>query len=945
MLALEGKKHVVKILDFGLAKATSEKRVDGALTKSGQMLGTPDYIAPEQTLDAPGADIRADLYSLGCTLYFLLAGKPPFTGNSLYEILHAHHAVTATPLDQLRPEVPAALAQVVARMMAKQPADRYQTPLDAAKALGPFFKAGAAPQPLPAEQPAVVPQAAPTAMPLMPFAPRLETAPSPFATSEGAAPAPLLNSATVTTSSSSAFPSYAPPSHIVPSYAPSPYTPSPYTPSPHAPPSYVPPSYDAPTASPVRTKTERKPPRKRGPGLLIAAAAGGCLLCLGIWLVVRDKEGNETARVQVPDGGSVQLQPATPTPSAANAEPTTLATPVVAPPNPTIVTIEKPAAGPLTLALAVSSPSSVAATPSSAVPIDGAASGPKLVATASSSAPAVSLPKSDDVTMPADAVAFGGKYYRAFTDRLTWKEAESSCRRRGGKLARVDSEAHNTFLYGMAKSAGLGAAWIDATDQEQEGVWKRNDGTPIRYAAWDTENAGQPNNAKSVEHYAAMAVAAAGKWWDYPDDPAAHRDLTGRHGAPGFICEWSFLGTPSTSPAAGAPAAPVTGTNSRASFARLIPQIRAGYFPLLNGRDLGGWNSLGKVGIDRQDGALTITGPDAWIATQRTDYRDAIVILQASAGAGTEAFVGDRMVFDKNRWSGITSAILDKSGVIQSGMVWMNFGLDEHGMFRVASLYDEPFELRLNLTGLVQWNGVDGKTTAGVDFRRRSEHPQGAIGIFVKKGSLKVYNMIVLEKDSTAAPPGPRTGRGNEQFVPLFNGRDLTGWRRPPNADDNWAVEDGAITCRGGPFNKLCTERDDFKNFHLRVEAKVNAQGNGGIHFRTPLSLEPSRYEAAISLRTGDPNQTGSMFVTPKGAPVVRLTQSRPLISADRWFTYEVIAVDHRVVLVIDGVAVNSYVDPDRTATAGHLALEHFDRTSRVSYRKVEIMELADGAQ
>ncbi len=83
MLAIEDKKHVVKILDFGLAKATSEKAADGGLTKSGQMLGTPDYIAPEQTLDAQKADIRADIYSLGCTLYFLLSGHAPFQGNSL----------------------------------------------------------------------------------------------------------------------------------------------------------------------------------------------------------------------------------------------------------------------------------------------------------------------------------------------------------------------------------------------------------------------------------------------------------------------------------------------------------------------------------------------------------------------------------------------------------------------------------------------------------------------------------------------------------------------------------------------------------------------------------------------------------------------------------------------------------------------------------------------
>ena len=69
----------------------SEAADRGGLTNEGQMLGTPDYIAPEQTLDAQKADIRADIYSLGCTLYYLLAGRPPFQGNSLYEILQAHH--------------------------------------------------------------------------------------------------------------------------------------------------------------------------------------------------------------------------------------------------------------------------------------------------------------------------------------------------------------------------------------------------------------------------------------------------------------------------------------------------------------------------------------------------------------------------------------------------------------------------------------------------------------------------------------------------------------------------------------------------------------------------------------------------------------------------------------------------------------------------------------
>jgi serine/threonine protein kinase len=70
ILAREGKKHIVKVLDFGLAKATREKKDDTGLTGEGKMLGTTDYIAPEQTMDAAHADIRADIYSLGCTLYY-----------------------------------------------------------------------------------------------------------------------------------------------------------------------------------------------------------------------------------------------------------------------------------------------------------------------------------------------------------------------------------------------------------------------------------------------------------------------------------------------------------------------------------------------------------------------------------------------------------------------------------------------------------------------------------------------------------------------------------------------------------------------------------------------------------------------------------------------------------------------------------------------------------
>ncbi len=147
IFATEGKKGVVKVLDFGLAKVTSEGQADSGLTREGQMLGTPDYIAPEQIRDAQSADIRADIYSLGCTFYYLLTGGPPFRGDHLWDLYQAHFSMDAGPLNLVRPEVPVELAAVVAKMMAKEPGRRFQTPGEVAQALAPFFKTGSVGRP------------------------------------------------------------------------------------------------------------------------------------------------------------------------------------------------------------------------------------------------------------------------------------------------------------------------------------------------------------------------------------------------------------------------------------------------------------------------------------------------------------------------------------------------------------------------------------------------------------------------------------------------------------------------------------------------------------------------------------------------------------------------------------------------------------------------------
>src|SRR5262249_25196500 len=113
------------------------------LTSPGACMGTPDYIAPEQATDSRTADIRADLYSLGCTLYCLLAGRPPFREDTAMMTILAHMQKEPQPLPQRRPEVPEALWQVVGRLLAKDPASRYQKPIEVAQALSYFIRPGA----------------------------------------------------------------------------------------------------------------------------------------------------------------------------------------------------------------------------------------------------------------------------------------------------------------------------------------------------------------------------------------------------------------------------------------------------------------------------------------------------------------------------------------------------------------------------------------------------------------------------------------------------------------------------------------------------------------------------------------------------------------------------------------------------------------------------------
>lgn len=116
-----------RIVDMGLARL-HQVEGDADLTVSGMTLGTFDYISPEQARDPRAADVRSDLYSLGCTMFFMLVGRPPFAEGTMVQKLLQHQQAAPPVIDEIRPEVPRRLAAIVERLMEKDPLDRYQRP-------------------------------------------------------------------------------------------------------------------------------------------------------------------------------------------------------------------------------------------------------------------------------------------------------------------------------------------------------------------------------------------------------------------------------------------------------------------------------------------------------------------------------------------------------------------------------------------------------------------------------------------------------------------------------------------------------------------------------------------------------------------------------------------------------------------------------------------------
>jgi hypothetical protein len=215
-------------------------------------------------------------------------------------------------------------------------------------------------------------------------------------------------------------------------------------------------------------------------------------------------------------------------------------------------------------------------------------------------------------------------------------------------------------------------------------------------------------------------------------------------------------------------------------------------------------------------------------------------------------------------------------------------------------------------------------------------------------GSAVRFRNLWIKPLRAAETSKPVPGSG---FVPLFNAKDLTGWKTHPSQPGNWRVENGVLIGSGGFVSHLYTERADYQDFHLRMEARVNANGNTGVYFRAPFG--PSVPQNAKT-RVGPPTwvrgynakldqaRTGGLLIDD-----LFLVRAREVPALhDQWVMFEVIAEESHLTVKLNGEITAEFTDAARRYTSGHIVLQKHGGATVAQFRKIEIKELPppDGA-
>ncbi|MGH7134641.1 MAG: family 16 glycoside hydrolase, partial [Pirellulales bacterium] len=271
------------------------------------------------------------------------------------------------------------------------------------------------------------------------------------------------------------------------------------------------------------------------------------------------------------------------------------------------------------------------------------------------------------------------------------------------------------------------------------------------------------------------------------------------------------------------------------------------------------------------------------------------------------------------------------------------------------TVHKNSVEVRCNGEKLFNWTGDPSQLSVPPKWAGRHSPRQ----LFVGMGGpspfavteLTLTDLAPVEAASVADEKlnsrAAQADAGEDGWVPLFNGKDLTGWKTIVDKRGAWRVENGVIIGSSNTKTEegvLRTERENFTDFHLRVEARINGGGYGGVNFRIGHSpdtsgrpRERSGYHAVINSTNANPNKTGGLGIPGRGPQVSVTTPAAP---HDRWFVLEAIVIGHHILIKVDGRTTADYVDPFQSSDRGGVALLATGGPAVVEFRKIEIKEV-----
>jgi WD40 repeat protein len=796
-------KGQVKILDFGLARLVVEKKVGPGLTADDAVMGTPEYLAPEQALDARQADVRADIYSLGCTLYFLLAGQPPFPEGTAMQKVMAHLEKEPRPLPEVRADMPAALWAVMERMLAKDPSQRYQQAVEVAQALIPFIKAGAKP---PTGARAVPPGVSAAGVGTVMGGDTSKV----LKLRKDAAEKPSVQAAPAKDELLAPFENLAD---------------------------------DA--VRPSRAKKARAAAKPapaawlRGRRILVGAGAAVLILGLaGLWDAGVFKVNTPQGTIilgDVPDNAKVLVDGPT----------------VTVTQDGEVVTVTAVSEGPYRLKVVLGG-REIWSSGDVRVKLGGDA-----------------LRLRVEPRGPTPTAAQGKHVV------LISGDAEYRSEQALPQLAKILAKHHAfrcTVLYAIDPKDGMINPEV-------------KDNIP---------------GLEALKTADLMIIATSLR--ELPDEQMKH------------IVDY----LESARPVIGMRTATHAFANKDSKvFAKYSFRSEDGGF----GRQVLGETWVGHHGKWPQESTRGIFAKDQAKHPILRGIKDGDIWVPSNVYSVHLPLPGDSQplmlgeVLDglrptdkpvagwKNNplmpvaWTKTYTGTAGKAGRVFTTTMGAATDLESEGLRRL-------------LVNAVYWAvGMEGQIPekSNVDLVGEYKPLPNGVGGF-EKG---------------VKPP-------DAGFVPLFNGKDLTGWESFPGDKSRWEIKDGILTSGGGRGD-LFSKRGDYENFHLRAEVKINDGGNSGIYFRSLFRGGfPPGYEAQINATHPDPQKTGSLY------NIVKVLDQ--LHKPGAWFTLEVIAEGEHLVILVNGKKV---VDvKDATYAKGHFALQQHDPGTVVEFRKIEIKEL-----